>query len=146
MKTLIVIGSLVATLALAATAGAGTGKGATVTDSSGCVTTPFATVCSDVHTVTNMTTTPSGNVSYVTNGTSTTQMTFAFGSGCTYTKSEPVHVHWLRKNGELQSESTRLVQATSYSCGGFVLDCTQTIQLHEANGAVQFGRYELVCT
>ncbi len=145
MKAVLIAGSIVVALATAGI-GAAQGSGATVLDDSGCATTPFATVCHDVHTVAQAVATPSGNVSYVMNGTSTTTTTFAFGSGCTDTRTTPVRLHWLRRAGEMQVESFTLVDETSYSCGGYALTCTQTIHGHETAGAMQFGRYELACT
>ena len=145
MKLVVTIGTVAATLALAATASAGTGKGAGVVNSSGCVTTPLATMCYDIHTVTNMATTPSGDVSYVTNGISTTTLDFAF-AGCTYTKSEPVHLHVLVKDGETHSESGSIGQTTAFDCGAFAQSCTSTLTYHYVDGETQFQRPDFICT
>jgi hypothetical protein len=144
MKKLLVIGSTLALLVLAGTALAAPGGGATVDDSSYCVTTPFTTICYDIHTVTNTTTTPSGNVSYVTNGAVTANHTFPF-STCTYSRTEPLHLHHLVKDGDVHSESWRLDVTTDYQCGTFGQSCTTEMSYHYANGATQFGRYETVC-
>jgi hypothetical protein len=145
MKLVAIIGTIAATLVLAAAAAAGTGNGANVVNNSGCVTTPLATMCFDIHTVTNMTTTPSGDVSYVTNGTSTTSFDFAF-AGCTYSKSEPVHLHQLVKNGETHSESGSIGQTIAFDCGAFEQTCTSTLQYHYVDGETQFQRPEFICT
>lgn len=92
------------------------------------------------------TTTPSGNVSYMWNGTSTTSYSFAFSS-CSYSRSEPLHRHWLQKDDETQSRSEHFAQTVSFDCGGgFTQTCTTSYELHSANGAVQFQRGEFVCT
>jgi hypothetical protein len=41
----------------------------------------------------------------------------------------------------------RLIVTVSFDCGGgFAQSCTQTIELHFANGEARFGRYDFVCT
>lgn len=109
MKKLLVLPALVAVLVLAGSAGADPGAGATVQNYAYCSSSPFATWCWDVKTVTRQTTTPSGNVSYVTNGTSDSTISFPF-SDCTSRKSEPLHLHWLRKGDEEHSYSARYIQ------------------------------------
>ena len=147
MKKLLLIGSLVAGIALACTAvaGAAPGNGATVDNYAYCIPSPLITWCWDVKTVTNMTTTPSGNVSFVTNGTTDYTVSIPL-LGCTSTKSEPVHLHWLRKNGDPQTHSQRLAQTNSFTCAsGYSSSCTSTFELHETSGDVQFQRFDFVC-
>ena len=143
MKALLVTCSIAAALATAGAAAAA-GNGATVVNTSACEPGAFGIlVCTNVTTVTNTTVTPNGDISYVTNGTLTATMTFPWG--CTYTRTEPVHLHHLVRDGDIQSLSEKLVQTISFTCG-IPQTCTQTIESHYANGADQFGLYEFVCT
>jgi hypothetical protein len=57
MKKLLVLGSLVAGLALTGAAAADPGEGAVVYNASGCTTSPFAIVCVNAKVVTDTTTT-----------------------------------------------------------------------------------------
>jgi hypothetical protein len=146
MKKLLILGAMVIGLAAVGAAQGAPDNGATVTNDAYCIPSPFATWCWDIHTVTKMTTTSSGNVSYVTNGTVDYGISFAF-SDCTYSKTTPVHEHWLTKNGELQSQSERLIDTTTFTCAsGYSYSCTSRFDLHLANGAVQFQRPEFVCS
>jgi hypothetical protein len=144
MKALIVTCIAVATLALAGVAAAAGGSGASVTDSYSCVTNPFLTSCADVHLVTNATSTPSGGTTYLVNGTSTFTQTTRFG--CSYERSEPLHLAIVQRDGETQVDHERLIQTISFDCGGtWGQTCTQTIELHFANGEARVGRYDFVC-
>jgi hypothetical protein len=146
MKKLIILGALAAALASAEIAVADPGRGATITDHESCISSPLATSCWDLKAVTKTTTTPSGNVSHITNGTNDYTVSLPL-SGCTSTKSEPVHIHWLTQDGEPQSHSERLSQTTSFSCtDGYSYSCTSSFELHLANGEVQFQRPEFTCT
>ncbi len=147
MKALLVIASLVAALvaAASASAGAAAGNGAIVVNLSGCNPTPFGLSCYEVRTVTNVTETPSGNRSYVTNGV--TGLTYANPfNGCSMSQSQPVHVHWLQKDGDLQSYSERRSATNEIHCGSISQTCVMTFELHYANGDVQLDRQEVVCT
>ena len=67
--------------------------------------------------------------------------------GCTHTITEPIHVAWLQKDGELHVQSERIAQTTSFACVGSIAQtCTSSLELHYANGAVQFQRPEWECT
>jgi hypothetical protein len=146
MKKLLTLAALAAGLSLAGVAAAEPGTGATVVDDEYCIGSPFATWCWDVKTITKVTTTPSGNVSYVTNGTIDNTISLPF-SGCTHTKLESMHLHWLKKAGVEQSHSQRLEQTTAFVCSsGSAYSCTSTFELHMANGEVQFQRPEFDCT
>ena len=146
MKKLVILAALVVALASTEVAAADAGNGATVTNDAFCISSPFATWCWDIKTVTNATTTPSGALSYVTNGTNDYSVSLPW-AGCTTTKSEPVHLHWLTRDGEVQSHSERLEQTTSFSCAGSSTHtCTSSFELHMANGDVQFQRPEFVCS
>jgi hypothetical protein len=145
MKALLVIASIAAALALVSAAAAQPG-GAQVVRTSGCVSSPLATMCYDVKTVANLTTTPSGNTAYILNGTSSYSYDFGF-AGCTYSRSQPVHVKVLEKDGEGHVRGERLEDTISFNCGpGFAQTCTGTLQLHEVDGEVQFQRVDFVCT
>jgi hypothetical protein len=139
MKLVITVGTI------AATASAGTGSGASVVRTSGCVPTPLATMCYAIDTVTNTTITPSGNFSYVTNGTSMTSYDFAF-AGCTYSRTDPLHLHQLVKDGDTHSESGIVEQTIAFDCGAFAQSCTSTLQYHYVDGETQFQRPDFVCT
>jgi hypothetical protein len=108
--------SIVAALAGAGTAAAGGGNGATVTNDSGCVTSPFTISCWDVKLVTETTTIPSGNVSYLTNGTLQNTVSILL-LGCTYTRTQPIHDHELVIDGESHMFSRRFTDITSFGCG-----------------------------
>jgi hypothetical protein len=138
------IGTMLAALALAAPAAAGTDSGATVVKDEGCVTNVFATTCTVIKTVTNMAITPSGNVSYVTNGTVERRMTFVFGG--TYTSTQKLHLHALAQQGETQASSEHFDEQTDYMSGTYALSCVSGYDIHWANGDVQFGNYHLECT
>jgi hypothetical protein len=145
MKKLLLIGTILTGLALAGAAAADTGNGATVANYEYCIPSPLITWCWDVKTTTNVTSTPSGNVSFVTNGTSDYTVSIPL-LGCTSSKSEPVHLHWLRKADETQSHSERLKQTNSFTCAsGDSYSCTSTFELHETSGDVQFQRSDFVC-
>jgi hypothetical protein len=145
VKALILIGSLVAALVAAASAGAAPGNGATHVDISGCTLSPFGIVCQAADSVTNTTTTPSGNVSYVTNGVLAISITNPF-TACSLSQTQPFHTHWLQKDGELQSRSERLTLTNTISCAGIEHTCVSTLDFHYANGDVQFSRSDLICT
>jgi hypothetical protein len=145
MKKTLLLASLVGALAVTGAAAADPGGGAVVDNYSQCTPSPFAIVCVDVKAVTNVTTTPSGNRSYTTNGVIERTMTFP-SIGCTYSYSEPIQSHTLLRAGELQAESLRIVSTTQLDCGGHLPICTTTLHRHEANGELQFGRWEAVCT
>jgi hypothetical protein len=144
MRTyLIALAALVASLAMAGTAAADPGKGATVVKDAGCTTSFFGTTCIVVKTVSNTTTTPSGKISYVTNGTVERQITFSFGG--TYTFTSSIHVHGLRAADELKEESDHYSEQSEYVSGTYHLRCVQSYDIHWANGDAQFGNFELYC-
>ena len=146
MKKLLSIAAVLAALTVTGVAAADPGNGATVVNDEYCVATPITTSCWNVKTVTKTTSTPSGNVSFVTNGSVDYVVSIPL-LGCTSTKSEPIHLHWLERDGELQSASERLVQTTSFVCDdGYAYSCISTFALHMANGEVQFQRPEFTCT
>jgi hypothetical protein len=144
MRKALTLCIVLAALALASTAAAGTEKGAVVVNDAGCVTNVFATTCTVIKTVTNTTLTPSGNVSYVTNGTVEQRMTFVFGGS--YTASNEIHLHMLGKQGDTQTSSEHYEELTHYVSGTYKLSCASSYDLHYANGAVQLSRSYLVCT
>jgi hypothetical protein len=135
--------TMLAALALAAPAAAGTDSGAAVVKDEGCVTNVFATTCTVIKTVTNTTLTPSGNVSYVTNGTVERRMTFVFGG--TYTSNQTIHLHALGRQGEAPVSSEHFEEQTDYVSGTYSLSCVSGYDIHWANGDVQFGNYQLEC-
>jgi hypothetical protein len=102
-------------------------------------------MCYDTRTVATLTTTASGNVAYAVNGVSSYSYDFPF-AGCSYSRSQPVHLHWLQKDGDQHVLGERLTDTISFSCGaGFGQTCTSSLELHEANGEVQFQRPDFVC-
>src|SRR4051794_29119358 len=145
MRTVLAVAALAAAaLTFAAVAGAAPGNGAQVVNDAGCYQTPFAKVCVVEKTTTNVTTTPSGNLTYVTNGTVERTMTFVFGGS--YTVSDTVHSHYLAKQGEIFEESDHYLEQNEYRSGTYYLVCTEAFDLHWANGASQFGDYDVQCT
>jgi hypothetical protein len=141
-KAVTLIGCVVA-LALAGTAVAGS-TGAEVVRDAGCVTTPFATVCTTVKSVTNSTTTPSGNVSYVTSGMVARTMTFVFGG--TMTTSSNFHLHALAKQGEIATASDHYEEQSEYVSGAYRVSCSSSYDIQVANGETKVLRSELECT
>ena len=86
------------------------------------------------------------HVSYVTNGGVDSSVTFPT-LGCTSTKSEPIHLHWLQRDGETQSHSERIGLTTSFACAsGYAYSCTSSFELHYTSGDVQFQRFDFTCT
>jgi len=138
--------SLIVALAALAVAGiaAAAPGGAEVISQDSCESTWFGTVCTTVHATTNMTATPSGNFVYVTNGTSERRLTFSFGGS--FTSTSDIHLVALQKDGETQTTSQRLVEATSYRSGTYALDCSGGLSLHYAHGSTQFADYTYDCT
>jgi hypothetical protein len=142
-RFLIGLAALAATLTLAGTAAAASSDGAVVVNDSSCSTNIFATTCITVKSTTNSATTPSGNISYVTNGTVERTMTFVFGG--TYTFSDELHLHGLRKDGEVHEESDHYYSQWEAVSGTYHLTCVQSYDLHWANGKPQLGDYQLYC-
>jgi hypothetical protein len=148
MKALLLIGAILGALALAGTAAAdsvNSANRATVTNYSWCSPTPLGTVCSDVKTVTKLVVSASGNVSYVSNGTTEFRMSFPF-AGCDHSVADSFHVHWLDRDDEVQSQSERLIETTSFRCGAWGQTCVSTYELHLANGETQVQRGDFVCS
>jgi hypothetical protein len=145
MKALLVIGSIVAALAAAGTAGAAGEDGAYVYASSSCSPTPFGLICLDQKTVTNVTQTPSGSLSYVTNGTLELSYTQPF-TGCSVSSSQSFHLHWAEQGGDARSHGERRSYTTQVGCDGSVETCVTTVAFQYGNGDVQFDRSEVVCT
>ena len=144
MRTLLVTAAVAAAaLTFVALAGAAPGNGAQVVNDAGCYQTPFAKVCIVEKTTTNVTSTPSGNLSYVTNGTVERTMTFVFGGS--YTVSNEIHSHQLTKRGEIFEASDHYLAQSEYLSGTYHLLCTEGYDIHWANGASQFGNYNLQC-
>jgi hypothetical protein len=143
VRTNLVIGSVLAALALAGTATAAD-NGTTVVKDAGCITNFFGTTCTVVKTVTNSTVTASGNVSYVTNGTVERTITFVFGG--TYTSSNALHVHVLAKQGEIHESGDHYQELVDYVSGTYQLSCVSSYDIHWANGDAQLSRSELECT
>jgi hypothetical protein len=145
MRTILTAAALAAiALTFAAVAGAAPGNGAQVVNDAGCYQTPFAKVCVVEKTTTNVTSTPSGNLNYVTNGTVERTMTFVFGGS--YTVTDTIHSHHLDKQGEIFEESDHYLEQNEYQSGTYHLLCTEAFDLHWANGASQFGNYDVQCT
>ena len=145
MRTLLAaVAAVSAALTFAAVAGAAPGNGAQVVNDAGCYQTPFAKVCVVTKTTTNVTSTPSGNLNYVTNGTVERTMTFVFGGS--YTVTNTIHSHYLAKRGEIFEESDHYLEQDEYLSGTYHLSCTEAFDLHWANGASQFGNYDVQCT
>ncbi len=145
MRTILMATAVAVTaLAFAGVAAAAPGNGAQVVNDAGCYQTPFAKVCIVTKTTTNVTTTSSGNLNYVTNGTVDRTMTFVFGGS--YTVSSEIHEHHLLKNGEFFEASDHYSEQREYLSGTYHLVCTEGYDTHWANGATQFGSYDLQCT
>ena len=145
MKSLLLIGAILGALALAGTGAADSSNRASVTNYQDCSPTPFGTLCTDVKTVTKLVITPSGNLSFVSNG-STTFTSVWDAVGCTHSISDSFHQHWLANEDDDKTQSDRLTQTVSYQCGTSDLTCVSTLDVHFANGEVQFERDHLVCT
>jgi hypothetical protein len=142
-RHMIGLATVAAALTFAGVAAAGTSTGATVVNDAGCTSNIFATTCIVVKSVTNMTVTPSGNISYVTNGTVERHMTFVFGG--TYTYTDSLHLHSLRKDDVLQEEGDHFSSQTVYASGTYQLTCVQSYDIHWANDKPQPSNYELSC-
>jgi hypothetical protein len=134
---------LVAALATAGTASAGSSAGATVVKDAGCSTNFFGTTCVVTKTVSNTTVTPSGKISYVTNGTVERTITFSFGGSYTFTSS--LHMHGLRADGEVREESDHYSSQWEYLSGTYHLICVESYDLHWANEKAQPSNFELYC-
>lgn len=144
-KMILILGVLVAGLVATGTASAEPG-GATVTNESGCVTSPLTISCWDVKTVTQRTTTPSGNVSYVMNGTIESTVSIPL-IGCTYTRTQPIHENELVKGDEAHLFHRRLIETFTFGCGsGPTRTCTTGMDVHWVDDRFQFVRPEFVCT
>ena len=144
MKALLVIGSIVAALAAAGTAGAG-GKGAYVYSSSSCSQTPFGPICLDHRAVTQLVDTPSGNETYVTNGTSSLSFTNPF-TGCSVSTSQSFHLHFADAPDDIRSHGMRTTATSQIGCGGSVQTCETTVAFHYGSDGIQFDRSDVVCT
>ena len=146
MKKLLSIAALIAGLAVSGVAAAAPGDGATVVNDEYCYTSPTTISCWDLKTVTKFTLTPSGNISVTMNGTS--QFTISvLQSGCTYTDTDSIQLHLLGKNDADHNRSDRFGQTMTVACAdGSALVCTGSFDVHEANGNVQFMRFESACT
>ena len=142
-KFFIAAATVAAVLAFAGTAAAASGNGAVRVDDAGCTTYFFGTTCTVVRSTTNTTTTPSGNISYVINGTVERTTTFVFGGSYTFT--DELHLHGLRKAGEVHEESDHYWSQWVYASGTYNLTCVEAYDLHWANDASQIGNFELYC-
>src|SRR4051794_9378453 len=142
-KFLTAAASAAAVLALAGTASAASSNGAVVVNDAGCTSTPFATVCTVVKSTTNTTATPSGNISYVTNGTVERTMTFVFGG--TYSFTDEIHLHGLRKAGEVHEEGDHYWSQWVYASGTYNLTCVEAYDIHWANDRAQLADFQLYC-
>jgi hypothetical protein len=145
MKALLVIGSIVAALAAAGTAGAAAQDGAYVDASSTCSPTPFGLICVDRKTVTNATETPGGFLSYVTNGTLELSYTHPL-TGCSVSSSQKFHLHLTERDDEAESYGSRRSYTTQIGCAGSVQTCVTTVAFNYGNGALHFERSEVACT
>ena len=105
MRTIITVIATIGLLALAGTAAAAPGGGASVVKETNCMQSPFVLTCVTIDTVTHVTETPSGNISYVTNGTVTITQTFPFGGS--YTSTESLSARILQKQGEIHVAGDR---------------------------------------
>ena len=143
MRTIITLIATAGLLALAGSAMAAPGGGAAVVKETNCVETPFVTTCVTVDTVTRFTTAASGTTSYVTNGSVTIEQTFPFGGS--YTSTESLHARVLQKDGEIHVAGDRYEQVTHYESGTYTSDCVISFASQYANGAVQFGDYQVDC-
>jgi hypothetical protein len=146
MKKLLSIAVLITALAVAGVAAAAPGNGATVVNDEYCYTSPTTITCWDLKTVATFPSAPSGNGSYHLNGTS--QFTVSvLQTGCTYTTTDEFHVHFISNHGVDHTSSDRGTQTNSVVCAdGSELTCTESFDMHVANGEVQFGRFESACT
>ena len=135
--------TMVAVVAVANSAGAAPGTGATKTNQEFCSTTAFGTVCSDLNLVVNTTTTPSGNVSYETNGKNTILNNTS--SGCTFTGHSEFHYHYLLKDGVLHERGNHEESYLIQQCGTLQQKCTFTAQAHLVNGTFQYDNPTFVC-
>jgi hypothetical protein len=147
MRKLIVLGAALASALVTAGAAGAAGDGATVIHDSGCVPNAFVTMCYEIHTVTNTATTPSGVTSYITNGTVDRHFFFTFSPDATYSRTNDVHDHVLRKGGELHQESLRMEEITAFDLGGgFAQTCVSTFNFAYANGETRLGEIAFECT
>jgi hypothetical protein len=144
VKTLLVIGTIVAALVVAGTAAAG-GQGAYVYKYSACNPTPFGVICLDEKSVTTINATPSGNSLYIVNGTIDLAYTQPF-TGCSVTSSQSFHTSFADQDGEAQSHGERYAFKTTIGCDGSAQTCTTTVAFHYGRGEIQFDRSDVVCT
>ncbi|MDQ3091139.1 MAG: hypothetical protein M3R46_05640 [Actinomycetota bacterium] len=138
--------TLVTAFAVAGSASAAPGNGATKINQEYCTTNQFGTACFDLNTIVNTTVTPSGNVSYVTNGQTEIRNNPSFVN-CTFIGRSKFHDHYLFKDGVFHERGDHQESSLERQCPGGVHEkCTFTRRAHMVDGEFQYLITDFRCT